>query len=80
MTSTVLSCEPNVEMAKFFTGGRGEVDGRAADGDHRRPLRPADPGHELGHARARPQAVSRPASTPRPAARRVRTVSHRVYS
>ena len=50
VSSTLLSLEPNAEMAKFFTGGRRGVDGRTADGDHRRALRPGDPGDQLRDA------------------------------
>ena len=71
MTRTILSWEPNAEIAKFFTGGGVQVDGRTAHGHHAASPGPADPGDELADAQRDPAPVSRPATAPRQAARRV---------
>ena len=73
VTSAVLSLEPNVEIAKSFTGGGREVDAGTAHGDHGRTLGTGEARHELAHAQrdgggdqAREQACddARPGSGP----------------
>ena len=68
MTSDDLVVRPERRDGKILDGGRGVVDGHAADGGDRRPLRPADPGHQLAHPERDPghqQADAVPHARPR---------------
>ena len=79
MTSTVLSCEPNAEMAKFLmAGGVWSMAAlpTAATGD---PCGRPIPATSWPTPSAT-QAISRPTSTPRHAAGEPESISHRVYS
>ena len=74
-----LVVRPERRDGKILDDGRGVVDGCAADGGDGRPLRAADPGHQLAHAERDP-GHQQADEYPTPGRGGVRMVSHRVYS